>query len=149
MDGTLFDKDTCYNTLSHASACAQMSVRENTRCEGALFTVQLNSDLSCSACALRLWIYNKLFSSGFVMDGAGRHQTSGGEKNEALSLSLILRILLATSHAILRAHRSCFKVSSSDLSSNFALVRTSVLNHTLHGPVLSRIFTWRNVPFEF
>ena len=26
-----FHKDTCYNTLSHASACAQMGVRENTR----------------------------------------------------------------------------------------------------------------------
>ena len=26
-----FFKDTCYNTLSQAGACAQMSVRENTR----------------------------------------------------------------------------------------------------------------------
>ena len=37
-------------------------------------------------------------------------------------------------HASLRAHRSCFKISSSDLSSSFGvtttLMRTSVLNHT-------------------
>ena len=64
-------------------------------------------------------------------------KTSEGEKNAALSFSFELENIFANSHASLRAHRSCFKVSSSDLSSNFGsmtdttLMRTSVLNHTL------------------
>ena len=58
-------------------------------------------------------------SSGVVKDGAGRHQSSESDKNATLHFSLSLRILLAISHATLLAHRSCFKVSSSDLSSNF------------------------------
>ena len=58
-------------------------------------------------------------SLGFFEDGAGNEQTSGGEKNVALHLLMSLWILLAISHASLRAHRSCFKVYSSGLSSKF------------------------------
>ena len=51
-------------------------------------------------------------SSGDTEDGAGRHETSEGEKNVALCFSLSLRTLLANSHASQRAHRSCLNVSS-------------------------------------
>ena len=54
---------------------------------------------------------NSLFS-GFIEDGAGRRETSEGEKNVALCSSLSLRTLLANSHASQRAHRSCLNVSS-------------------------------------
>ena len=57
-------------------------------------------------------------SSSFVEDGAGDDQTSEDEQNVASSFASSFWILLAISHASLRAHRSCFKVSSSDLSSN-------------------------------
>ena len=56
-------------------------------------------------------------SCGFVEDGAGRHQTSEGEKNVALSFSLSLRIPFVIFPS-LRAHRSCFKVSSQILERN-------------------------------
>ena len=51
-------------------------------------------------------------SYGFIEDGAGRHETSEGEKNVAVCFSLSLRTLLANSHASQRAHRSCLNVSS-------------------------------------
>ena len=64
-------------------------------------------------------VSSHLISSHLVEDGAVRHQTSEGEKIAALSFSLALRKLFASCHASLRAHRSCFKVSFSDVSSNF------------------------------
>ena len=64
-------------------------------------------------------ISSHLISSHLVEDGAVRHQTSEGEKIAALTFSLSLRVLFASCHAPLRAHRSCFKVSFSDVSSNF------------------------------
>ena len=60
-----------------------------------------------------------LISSHLVEDGAVRHQTFEGEKIVALPFSLSLRVLFASCHASLRAHRSCFKVSFSDVSSHF------------------------------
>ena len=68
---------------------------------------------------------------GFVKDGAGGHQP----------------------RASLRPRRSCFKVSSSELSSNFGakettLMTTSVLNHNLRRTLsFSNFVTWRDVPF--
>ena len=58
-------------------------------------------------------------SSGFFEDGAGSDQTSEGEKNVLLSLSLSIWTFFDKSHASLRAHRSCCKLSSFVLSSNF------------------------------
>ena len=49
-------------------------------------------------------------SSGFFEEGARNDQTSEGEKNVALSLSLSLQTFFAESHASLRAHLSCCKV---------------------------------------
>ena len=46
-------------------------------------------------------------SSGLRFDGAGRHQFSEGEKNDALFFSSNFRMLLASLHAASRAHRSC------------------------------------------
>ena len=75
-------------------------------------------------------------SSGFVEDGAGDDQTSEGELDVALSFSLSLWILLAISLATLRARCSCFKVSSSDLSSNYGAwgLRSSGSGWTLSYP---------------
>ena len=81
-------------------------------------------------------------------------KTSEDEKNAALSFSLSLRILTAITHASLRAHCSCFKVSSSDLSSNFgayghhAHENRCAESHLVMDPFLSRNFTWRCVPHE-
>ena len=58
-------------------------------------------------------------ASGFVEDGAGNDQTFAGEKIAALSFSFSLRMPFAIFHAPLWAHRSCFKVSFSDVPSNF------------------------------
>ena len=46
-------------------------------------------------------------SSGFFEAGAGNDQTSEGEKNVVLSLSLGSWTFFTISHASLRAHRSC------------------------------------------
>ena len=51
-------------------------------------------------------------SSGLIVDGAGKHQFSEGEKNAVLFFSLNFRMLLASLHAASRAHRSCHSVSS-------------------------------------
>ena len=70
-----------------------------------------------SMCMLAPESTTTYLSSGFVHVDAGRHQTSESEKKVALSFSLSMRTPTAIFHASLRAHRSCFKVSSSDLSS--------------------------------
>ena len=54
-------------------------------------------------------------TSGFFEDGAGNDQTSP-DNNEALSLLLRFQTFFAKSHASLRAHRSCCKVSCCVLS---------------------------------
>ena len=60
------------------------------------FPVQLNADLSCSACASKLRnLKKKNLFSGFVKDGIGRHQTTEGKKHVAVSFSLSLRIPFA------------------------------------------------------
>ena len=58
-------------------------------------------------------------SSGPRVDGAGRHQFSGGEKNAVLCFSFNFWIFCASFHAASRAHRSCHSVSFWDRSSNF------------------------------
>ena len=50
-------------------------------------------------------------SSGFIVDAAGKLNSSVGEKNVALSFSLTLWIFLASIHASPRTHRSCLSVS--------------------------------------
>ena len=54
----------------------------------------------------------KYLYSGLVEDDAGIDQTPEGEQNVAVSFSLSLSTFFAMSHASLRAHRSCCKVSS-------------------------------------
>ena len=66
---------------------------------------------------------------------------------------LRLRIRFAIHHAFLQAHRSCFKVSFSNQSSNFGALglpswRSERWVTPCDGPLLSRIFTWRSVPCE-
>ena len=51
-------------------------------------------------------------SSGLMVDGAGRHQFSEGEKNVVLCFSFNFLIFLASLHAASRAHRSCHSLSS-------------------------------------
>ena len=58
-------------------------------------------------------------SSGFFEGGAGDDQTSEGETNVTLSLSLTLWTFLAKSNASLRAHLSSYRISSCVRSSNF------------------------------
>ena len=59
-------------------------------------------------------------SAGLICDGEGRHQSSAGEKNVALSCSFnFFNTLLASFHAASRAPCSCHSVSSWDRSSNF------------------------------
>ena len=58
-------------------------------------------------------------SSGLRVDGAGKHQFSEFEKNAALCFFFNFRMLLSSSHAASRAHRSWLSVSSWDRSSNF------------------------------
>ena len=53
----------------------------------------------------------EILHSGFE-DGAGKHQSSDGEKNVALCLFLNLGTLFAKSHASLGPHRFCLNVSS-------------------------------------
>ena len=58
-------------------------------------------------------------SSGLRFDGAGRHQFSEGQKNDALFFSFNFRTLLASLHAASRAPCSFYSVSSWDRSSKF------------------------------
>ena len=54
---------------------------------------------------------NSLFF-GFIVDGAGALHSMVGEKKVALSVSLNLKMFLASLHASPRAQRSCLSVSS-------------------------------------
>ena len=67
-------------------------------------------------------------SSGFVADGAGRHQTSVGEKKVALSYYVSFRILLVVLHASPRAHRSCLSPSLHETDPQ-VLERTGCADH--------------------
>ena len=58
-------------------------------------------------------------SCGFIVDVAGKTHSSVGDKNEVCSFSWSSKKFLASLHASPRAHRSCLRVSSRDLSSNF------------------------------
>ena len=51
------------------------------------------------------------FSSGLILDGAGGHRSSEGEKKVDLCFSFSFRIFLASLHAASRAFRSCHSVS--------------------------------------
>ena len=91
-------------------------------------------------------------ASGFVEDGAGNDQTFAGEKIATLSFSFSLRMSIAIFHAPLRAHRSCFKVSFSDVSSKFRSMRAALQGPGCRitpcdGP-FSDFFTVLQVPFE-
>ena len=59
--------------------------------------------------------------------GIGRNHIAS-EKNVALSFSLSLKNLLASSQALLWAHRSCLSVSSWDRSANFCSMETSLMS---------------------
>ena len=92
-------------------------------------------------------------SSGFFEDGAGNDQTFESEKNVLLSLSLSSWTFFDESHASLRAHRSCCKVSSCVYPrilefQDFAReVHTS--EHILAmDPLFPQLFTWRSEPLE-
>ena len=74
-------------------------------------------------------------SSGFFEEGAGITHASRGQQNVALFLFLNLETLFSKSHAPLRAHLYCCKVSSCVLSSKpggarIALVRFALLNNS-------------------
>ena len=93
---------------------------------------------------------NSLFF-GFVDDSAGRHQASECEKNVALSVSLRLRTPLAISHASLRAHRSCFKVSSHEnqcAESHLATRRSCVVVHPLRLAHCASVHELWDLPFN-
>ena len=92
-------------------------------------------------------------SSGFVEDGAGRHQTSEGEKNAALSFSSSLWILLTISRASLRhivlvaRFLPVFYPRTLEHKNDARVVRTSE-QHPGDGHFLSRFFL-RGVAFLF
>ena len=58
-------------------------------------------------------------SSGWILDGEGRHHISVGEKNVVFFFSINFRIFFANFHAASRPQCSCHSVSSWDRSSNF------------------------------
>ena len=82
-------------------------------------------------------------SSDLIVDGAGRHQFSEGEKNVVLCFSFSLRIHLAIFHAASRAHRSCLpsllETDPQILGIGVALMRIAWANYSRRWFLVSNV----------